>query len=165
MSTAAVIGEVREYGDLIAVFRARTDALNVSRKELDDATKLPDGYCAKVLCVPPMKTLGPISFGTLLGALGLKLLVVEDPEAMRRYAEKMEARNKSQVRTSHRTYPIPKWLISPAKSKKLNALRSEKLSPEIRSKMARYAVKVRWKNKRAAARLKRLAEAERKADV
>ena len=90
----AVLAEVHTYDELQAALRARALALDVvidsrcspriHRKEaLDGVAGLPAGYSSKVLA--GRKRAGRTSLGALLSALGLKLLVVEDPEALARF--------------------------------------------------------------------------------
>ena len=86
------LAEVRSYEDLQRALRERADALNVSRLTIDDASGLQSGYSAKLLAVRPSKRLGPATLPLLLGALGLKLLVVEDLEALERIRPKLVPR-------------------------------------------------------------------------
>jgi len=82
----------KDYEGLIAAFRARAAHLQVSRQTLDDVSGLPDYYCAKLLGPKRVKHIGSVSLGPLLGALGLKLIVCEDPKSMRRYATRRKRR-------------------------------------------------------------------------
>ena len=45
---------------------------------------LTSGYVGKVIGINGKRSLGRVSLGVLLSALGLKLLVVEDPEGLAR---------------------------------------------------------------------------------
>jgi hypothetical protein len=75
---ARQLATVRTYAQLIAVLRARSDELEITRAITDDAACLPPGYAAKLLSRTPVKALGPNSMGAVLGVLGLALVVVED---------------------------------------------------------------------------------------
>jgi hypothetical protein len=68
---------VTDYADLVRALRDRAQALDVNRLDLDEAAGLPAGYSGKVLGPAMVKSLGRVSLGTLLGALGLALVVVE----------------------------------------------------------------------------------------
>jgi hypothetical protein len=70
---------IHEYADLLSALRARAETLNVSRLEIDEAAGLQTGYCGKLLAQNPLRTLSRISLGAVLGALGLVLIVAEDP--------------------------------------------------------------------------------------
>jgi hypothetical protein len=79
----------RSRAELLQVLRDRRDELNISHSLIDALGGLPDGYAGKLLAPEPVRGLGPMSLGTLLGALGLGIVevtIVEDPaqiEAMR----------------------------------------------------------------------------------
>jgi hypothetical protein len=96
------LAEVVSYDDLIAALRARKDELDISFLELDFIGGLTSGHSSKLLAPvrPYMKCLGPVSLGLILGALGLRLLVVEDPEALARvrgrYVKRYVSRHKHQ---------------------------------------------------------------------
>jgi len=75
---------VRTTDDLRAILRARFTELGVSLETVDYVAGLPTRYTAKLLGLQPSKSFGPISFEALLGAAGLKLLVLEDAEALDR---------------------------------------------------------------------------------
>jgi hypothetical protein len=79
-----VLAEVRNLSELHRALRERSEALNLSRNGLDALAGLETGYSAKVLAQNPARCLGPVSLPALLGALGLKLLVVIDEQAMAR---------------------------------------------------------------------------------
>jgi hypothetical protein len=76
--------------------RDRTVDLEISRAETDRIAGLADGHSGKLLSENPVKTFGLKSLGDMLGALGLILMVVEDPAARDRTLarrEPVEARN------------------------------------------------------------------------
>jgi hypothetical protein len=87
---------VHDYDGLHAALRARIDELQIvvgqhkrGQKTFDERTGLPDGYASKLLAPVPMKGLGKISLGPMLTALGLKLVVVEDLDAVRQITSKL----------------------------------------------------------------------------
>lgn len=86
------LAEVRSYDELHAALRARAHSLNVSRESIDAVAGLQSGYAAKLLCDPPLKKLGMDSLGPMLGALGLKMIVVEDADAMARFTSRASKR-------------------------------------------------------------------------
>lgn len=73
----AVVGE---YGELIEVLRNRASELGLSRLELDERTGLQVGYSGKLLGAGHVRTLGPLSMGLMLQALGLKLAVISSSQ-------------------------------------------------------------------------------------
>jgi hypothetical protein len=86
---------VHDYDGLIAALRQRAEALDVSNATLDAATGLADGYVGGVLAMNGKRTLGKLSLGLLLSAMGLRLVVVEDREALKRIRPLLEPRKKN----------------------------------------------------------------------
>lgn len=78
MTEPAPLAIVRDPVELHRLLRARAEALDISREAIDELAGLPKGYAAKLLCEPPVKHLGPISFFPLAGALGFAIALVED---------------------------------------------------------------------------------------
>jgi hypothetical protein len=145
-----------DYESLLVALRARADALNVSRATLDDVSGLASGYTAKLLAQPPIKSLGAVSLGPMLGALGIAIVLVEDPDAMRRVASRMVGRNNSQVRVltggKHNGITIKLSLRHMKKLAKLaTAARKAKIPRWRRIKIAKQAARARWKRSKRAA--------------
>ena len=76
-----VLAEATDYASLLDAFRARAAELGITRLENDQIGGLTSGHASKLLAPTPIKNVGSVSLGPLLGALALKLVVVED-EAM-----------------------------------------------------------------------------------
>jgi hypothetical protein len=75
---------ITDYAGLLQALRDRRDELDISHEVIGDIAGLQNGYASKVLCDPPMKGLGPQTLGPVLGALGLAVVLVEDPAAVAR---------------------------------------------------------------------------------
>jgi hypothetical protein len=86
------IAVVSDYRGLVSALRARADELDVSNETLDATTGLAHGYCGKLLGLHLRKPLGRVSLGVLLTPLGVKLVVVEDPEALARVRGRLTRR-------------------------------------------------------------------------
>lgn len=74
---------VTNYQGLVETCRARADELAISRFELGRLAGLPLGYSGKLLGNPDRvmkkpKMMWPTSLESILGALGLQIIVVED---------------------------------------------------------------------------------------
>jgi hypothetical protein len=98
--------EVRDYEGLRHAVRARIEQLNISRLCLDEVAGLPPGYCGKVLAtgdVGDTKRFGMLSLGLVLQAAGLKMLLVDDRDALTKVEPMYERRQARQVRTGHRS--------------------------------------------------------------
>jgi hypothetical protein len=64
--------------DLVALVRARQDELNVSCATADQLAGLADGHFSKLTC--GSKGFGFLSLFLILPALGLRLVIEEDPK-------------------------------------------------------------------------------------
>ncbi len=64
--------------------RARAVEIGISREVLDEISGLPDGYSSKLLAPRPIKHMGDLAMGEALPVLGMKLVAIEDLEALKR---------------------------------------------------------------------------------
>lgn len=135
-------------------FRERADALGISREVLDDRSGLQSGYSAKILSSPPSKDMGNLSFWTLLGALGLAIVLVEDKQRNVRFMS---------TETRIKTHPaFPHWRNAKAlgmmleMAKKAGSAggkaRAAKCSQAHLSRIGRAGARARWRKARAADR-------------
>jgi hypothetical protein len=92
------LAEIVDYDTMVAAFRARVAELKVAGETLDDVSGLAKGYVQKLVGIHPVKRIGHISFGPLIGALCVKLIMVEDPEAVLRYGRQLTKRYEPAVR-------------------------------------------------------------------
>jgi hypothetical protein len=161
----AIITADQGYDGFVDGLRARADQLNVSRVTIDHVSGLTPGYAAKLLALPPIKTVGRASFGPILGALGLAIQLVEDLDAMRRIAARLEPRDTSQVRDTKqaRMRRAEQYLqaFQRARAAEGGKARAAKLTPEQRSASARKAINARWAAVRKARRASRNAPRDR----
>jgi hypothetical protein len=76
------------YRGLVETCRQRAEDLALSRLEIDRLAGLPTGYSSKLLgrdgAGPKKKRLWPIGLESMLGVLGLKILIIEDEAATAR---------------------------------------------------------------------------------
>jgi hypothetical protein len=94
--SAAVARMISSYDDLISAFRERVDGLNISRHELDHLAGLTLGHSGKLLGQAQVKRFGSVTLGLMLGAIGCKLILVEDPEQtakIRKHAQPVDHAN------------------------------------------------------------------------
>jgi hypothetical protein len=76
---------VRCYRDLIDGLNGRRKELGLPMLEVDFEARLQDGYAAKIFC--GVRNLGPLSFGALLKALNVELVLrPRNPENSRETA-------------------------------------------------------------------------------
>jgi hypothetical protein len=88
------LATVWDYAGLIDALRIRAEELAVTGETLDWVGGLPDGYTRKLLCKPPVRTLGRISLGALLGALGCRLQLIEDRQQLARVKGRLTRRSR-----------------------------------------------------------------------
>jgi hypothetical protein len=141
MSTPRQLGVVEDVAGLHVIARDRAAALRISRAVLDEVAGLPTGYSGKLLAEQPMRHFGAVSLGPVFEALGMKIVVVEDAESLRRLAPRLGIDWPSE-NDLHRKRMIE---IGRQGGKALQASRS----PEERSARARTAAKARWRRFRA----------------
>src|ERR1700732_2545866 len=87
----ATLGRViTDYKTLVEICRQRADELEISRLEIDRLGGLPAGYAGKLLgkdgAAPGRKhkKMWPVALESMLGVLGLKILLIEDDAATAR---------------------------------------------------------------------------------
>jgi hypothetical protein len=85
---------ISDYDELVESVRQRVDDMGMTRLELDHQAGMQEGYSGKILGPKHKKIFGMKSLGDTLGAIGCKLLLVEDPEQ----TAKMRARIKPRRR-------------------------------------------------------------------
>jgi hypothetical protein len=69
---------VSDYTELVAALRQRVIDLDVTFESVDHVSGVCKGYSNKTIGGSPIKGLGLLSLGPILGALGLKIALVED---------------------------------------------------------------------------------------
>jgi hypothetical protein len=92
---------ISDYGGLLDAFRERAKELELSREGIDEITGWADGYAGKLLgseAAKRRKIIGPLSLELMLGALGLKLILIEDPVATARTLARRDPVNCHQQR-------------------------------------------------------------------
>jgi hypothetical protein len=93
-----VIADVISYDEMLAALRARINELQINGERFDEFAGLPRGYLSKLVGARPIRRLGMTSFEPVLAGLGLRLLVIEDPDATKRLKNFLPPRNGSYVR-------------------------------------------------------------------
>ena len=76
------MSEVRTRHELLALVRGRAREIGASRTQIDTVANFCDGYAGKLLGPRQVRTPVHESLFTLLWALGLKLVIDEDPAAL-----------------------------------------------------------------------------------
>jgi hypothetical protein len=97
---ARVLALVSEYAELVGALRARCDEVGISFETLDEIAGFTDRYSSKLLSPSrrPIRRLGHMSMGVLLASLGVRLLPIEDPEALARVRARYRPRKQARPR-------------------------------------------------------------------
>lgn len=144
----AALGEAKSYDDLQPILRARADALGLSRVELDRIAGVPSGYSAKVLAEVPIRKLGPDTLGPMLGALGVKIMLVEDPEALAKFTAKGDARDERYAKNAALHSDSVEIKFGGRKFKRMQrkggANSRKYMSKKKATRLARRANRMRW---------------------
>jgi hypothetical protein len=90
----APLAVIRSYNDLLVVARARMAALNVTYAVVDEVSGVQLGYSAKLLAGRTRRRFGDVSLCAVLGSLGLRLVVCEDPEQLARVHDRLTPRRR-----------------------------------------------------------------------
>jgi hypothetical protein len=88
---------IRSMSELLAAHRARRDELGLTHLTIDEIAGWASGYASKILSPNPIKNLGWMSLGSLHGTLGTMLIMVEDPEQIRRVQDRWIRRERPQA--------------------------------------------------------------------
>jgi hypothetical protein len=102
---ARQLAEASDYDGLVAAIRMRVEELQISRETINEVAGLPAGYSGKILGLKQRRRLGMISLGPILGALGIKLVVVEDEQALKLVRGRFKKRNENLVRCPRKAGP------------------------------------------------------------
>jgi hypothetical protein len=152
------LARIENYADLVDALRARAAALNVSLTALDTLSGLHDGYSAHLLTPHPqlsMRTLGKLSLGCILGALGTELLLIENPAAMIKLSDRLAhlgRRNLAQVRNGKPSGTPKKWLRASyfrALGKRGGRARFDAMNQAEKSELGKAGARARWRRTRA----------------
>jgi len=139
-----VLAEIRDYRELITALRREVIGLNVRWETLDAIAGLPERYLAKLLAPVPMRGIGRVSLGPLLGTIGCKLVLVRDGEIPARIREARQ--NASyRMRAGGKRKRAP-FFSDPAVASWAAKRRLLLLSPRRKRWIAKYAAECRWRN-------------------
>lgn len=102
-----VLASITDYSQMLLAFRARANErqIAISSDEAAHVAGLSDRRLTQILSLRTLhntqsvRRVGILSLGPLLGVLGVKLLMVEDPVAIKRFGNRLENRNSNLVHT------------------------------------------------------------------
>lgn len=85
--------EFHDYDTFRRALKEVRESRDLSFELMNEITGAPSGYFQKLLGPNPVKTIGLQSMGWALHGLGVKCLIVEDPEALALVQGRFEARD------------------------------------------------------------------------
>lgn len=125
--------------------------MNISRLELDRISGVANGYSAAVLSDTATKRIGANTIGPLLAALGVKLALIEDPDAMARYTVHAEQRVPNMAhagRLGRNAMNRAKLVIFAELGRRGGLARFAKLNDAEKTALGRRAALKRWRQYR-----------------
>jgi hypothetical protein len=152
-----VIGVAENYLGFISALRARVAELGISYSTIDQIAGWTDTYATKLLAEEPARFIGPMSFDAILGALGLKFALIEDPERLekaKRHRDFVTRRHRLPT-VKHGTVKHGGYVVQRRTREDMRLMgleggrkRAEKLSAAKLKAIARKAARARWRRPR-----------------
>ena len=138
------LAEFTDYHGMLIALRARAEQrkIAVSGEETAKVAGLPDRYIQKLIGPKPVRRIGMFSLGPILGVLGVKLVLVEDPHAMGKYAAKLKERFEPNVRDDATHVTLTHRFMRKIGIKG-GAARWKDVAPKTRQRLARKAARER----------------------
>jgi hypothetical protein len=104
--------EIFSYDDLWRALRNRVDNLGISQGNVDALLGHADGYAQKVLSLSKTRRLGMETLAGFLSALSVKLVILEDPDALERNRSRYKQRDVPHyraARSGHDKAELKRW--------------------------------------------------------
>jgi hypothetical protein len=123
---------ITDYRTLVETCRARADELELSRLEIDRLGGLPAGYAGKLLGKDggepgrKHKKMWPVALESMLGVLGLKILLIEDEAATARTLALRTPVDRASQRFGNVSRLTPKLLAPPTVPPALTIVNGER---------------------------------------
>ena len=136
---------VTNYAELVKAIRDRVDELGTTYASVDAAAGLQENYFAKLVMPLPPRRMCAFTTFLILQALGLKVILTEDAEALKRSharLAKRQFRKPSVMRAAPRIQFGPDQLDQMRSRGGFN--RAARMTSAERSASARHAAQARW---------------------
>jgi hypothetical protein len=141
-----IVAEIHSTRDIHVALRDRFDEIGISRLTIDTAAGLTEGHASKLLAPDPIRRFGDVSLWPTLEVAGLKMVLIEDPDALAR-TSKLRKRDQRKVRTdlvSMRTLNASRAAVLRELTSKAGKARLTKMTAAARRRVAKLAAKARW---------------------
>src|SRR5262249_30759103 len=148
-----VIASTNSYLGLVAALRERCAELKMTYETVEALAGLTRGHVDKLLRAEPTKYFGPMSFDAILGALGCRITLIDDPEQRERMLRHWAYRPRSfgrRVRNKRTGAMLVKeahyivWRQTNEHMHRMRLARAIKTTPAQRQASARKAARARW---------------------
>ena len=143
-----------DYDALVAAIRDRISTLQLSYGLVEDLAEMSNGALSKYLADARIKRLTVESLMRLAAVTGVRCAFVEDPAQLLRMRPHYEVSDRKKAH-HHRAAPVSpatvrrmRPAVLAAFAKEGAAARNQKLSPQVRSELARAAALARWRGSR-----------------
>jgi len=141
-----ILATVTDYAGMLAALRDRADELRLSREAIDQVAGLPSGYSGKILGIGQVRRLNLISLGPVLGALGVKLVMVVDGAALKQFGGRSAKRHENRVRHGVLTQLMMRNRKDFSLMGKVGGANSRRyMTGAAASRLGRKAAKARWR--------------------
>jgi hypothetical protein len=148
MNDAPVLGEATDHESLVCLLAARKEQLGISNELLDDVALLSSGHVSKILGPRRERGLTSITIDALLGALAVRLVVVEDEAQALVMKGRWEGRDHRALRTPARVGAALVKRVRPLVLRELGRragkARWRGIDPKLRSRLMRELARLRW---------------------
>lgn len=150
------IAEFSDYEGLRKALNAVRDHRKLSFDTMNDLIDCPERYFHKILGPKPVKRMGMQSLGWAFGVLGVKCIIVEDPEVWERIQRQRDFKTRDEAHfksASHANgkHHVVTWRFLKKISSSGGKARAQKLTAAQRKKIAKMAAKARWAKRRGQA--------------
>jgi hypothetical protein len=143
------------YRGLIVALRDRVAERQIalSGEAVAEVAGLPRGYLQKILSPLPksredVRRIGVASLGPVLGVLGVKLVMVEDAEALERFGSRIPKRDPRAVRSGTLEFSISRRFLKQIQ-RQGGLARWQNKTPAQRAAWARRMNRLRWHRAKA----------------
>lgn len=160
-----VIASFTDYDGLRRALNACREHRDLSFERLDELTGAPPGYFSKLLGPRAIRRIGLQSLGWALGGLGIKAVLVSDPDALALIEARFEARDVphlSAVQGGALEFRVNRGHLRKI-GRKGGVTRWANLTPKKRTALAKQLNKIRWDKVRAKSREQSRRARQRKA--
>jgi hypothetical protein len=137
----AIIAEFTDYSSLHVALRVAREARNISLDTLDKLAGAPDRYCSRILAPNSERRITMEALGWLFAGLGVKAILVDDPDTLELAQPRMNPRNQKVVRGGAVTITLSRRFLSKIGRKGAAARNAQRMK---RKAAARHAANARW---------------------